>query len=196
MLLVRHGETSWTLSGQHTSRTDLPLTEHGRAQARLVGRRLAGRSFALVLVSPMRRATETCELAGVVDAVPNPDLVEWDYGEYEGLTTDAIRSVHPGWSVFVDGAPRGETVTDVGVRADRVLARIDATAGDVLIFSHGHFLRVLTARWVGLGAADGQAMGPLATAGVAKLGYEREASVVQMWNDTSHLAELPAGTAR
>ncbi len=185
--LVRHGETSWSLSGQHTSRTDLPLTGHGRDQARLIGRQLAGRSFALVLVSPMQRALQTCEVAGLVGALPNPDLVEWDYGEYEGLTTDEIRSRHPGWSLFRDGVPGGETAAEVGYRADRVVALVRDTAGDVLIISHGHFLRVLTARWVGLAPADGQVMGPMATAGVARLGYEREAPVVQLWNDPFHL---------
>jgi probable phosphoglycerate mutase len=122
--------------------------------------------------------------------------MEWDYGEYEGLTTDAIRSAHPGWTVFRDGAPGGETAAEVGIRADRVVARLHETAGDVLVFSHGHFLRVLAARWVGLEPDDGQVMGALATAGVARLGYEREAPVVQVWNDTSHLDEgtpTPAG---
>jgi probable phosphoglycerate mutase len=186
-MLVRHGETTWTISGRHTGKTEVPLTEHGRAQARLVGRQLVGHRFALVLVSPMSRAVDTCELAGAAGAVTDSDLVEWDYGEYDGLTTDAIRSTRPGWSLFADGVPGGETAENVGARADRVVALVRSTDGDVLIFSHGHLLRVLAARWVGLPPADGQVMGPLATAGVARLGYEREAPVVQVWNDTSHL---------
>jgi broad specificity phosphatase PhoE len=190
VLLVRPGETDWSRSGRHTGRTDQPLNDEGRQQAVLLGPRLAAEQFGLVLVSPLQRAAETAELAGVTGAVYDPDLVEWDYGEYEGRTTDDIRAAHPGWMLFRDGAPGGESAPDVGARADRALAVIRAAAGaHVLVVAHGHLLRVLTARWSGLPAAEGQVFGAPAAASVALLGPERESSVVRVWNDTSHLAD-------
>jgi broad specificity phosphatase PhoE len=187
IVLVRHGETEWSAAGRHTSYTDVPLTEAGRRAARALGERLAGRRVALVLRSPRRRSRETCELAGFgALALVDDDLVEWNYGSYEGLTTPQIRESRPGWSVWTDDAPGGETPAQVGARADRVLARALATGGDVALFAHGHFLRVLGARWIGLEPAGGVKLG-LDTAALCELGFERERHVVWLWNDTSHL---------
>jgi len=183
LVVVRHGETEWSLSGRHTGRTDLPLLEEGRLEALEIGRRLAGHEFALVLSSPLRRARETCEIAGFGSrAQPCDDLHEWDYGEYEGRTTDEIRAVRPGWSLWDDGVPAGETVADVAERADRVIASARAQAGDVLAFAHAHVLRVLGARWVGLPGIAG-ALFSLAPATLSVLGWERDVPVVNRWND-------------
>jgi probable phosphoglycerate mutase len=186
--LVRHGETEWARLGRHTGRTDVPLTETGRDQARTLGRRLAGGTFALVLTSPLSRAADTASLAGFGDvAVVDPDLREWDYGALEGRLTVDIRSDFPGWSIWTGPWPDGETVEQVGARADRVLARIRATDGDVLVFSHGHFLRVLAARWLDLPPASGASFA-LSTATVSILGWDREIPVIETWNEDCHLA--------
>jgi broad specificity phosphatase PhoE len=180
--VVRHGETAWSLSGQHTGVTDIPLTERGRAVARRLQPILAKPSFALVLTSPLSRARETCELAGFGDrAVVERDLVEWNYGEYEGLTPKQIHAKRPGWVIFRDGCPGGEAPEQVGARADRVIARIRATRGDVALFAHGHVFRVLVARWIGLPATAGQHF-LLDTATLNILGYYRDSPAVKVWN--------------
>jgi probable phosphoglycerate mutase len=181
--LIRHGETEWSKSGQHTGRTDLALTPHGEEQARALRPLLAGLTPALVLSSPRHRAQRTAELAGVtVDAV-DPDLAEWDYGEYEGLTTATIREQVPDWSLWTHGVPGGETAAQVGARADRVLARAAAAVADgpVLLFAHGHISRVLGARWIGLGTVDGGRFA-LGTAAPSVLGSEHHEPVIQQWN--------------
>jgi broad specificity phosphatase PhoE len=185
LVLIRHGETEWSASGKHTSVTDVPLLESGRRDALLLRERLAGRGFALVLSSPRARARDTAALAGLEPEVDD-DLVEFDYGSYEGRTTPEIREERPGWSVWKDGAPGGETAVDVGARADRVIERALAAGGDVAVFAHGHFLRVLGARWIGLPAVYGGHLA-LETGSVCELGFERERRVVWLWNDTSHL---------
>lgn len=188
--LARHGETAWTLSGQHTGRTDLPLTAHGEDQARALGRRLRGPAFAKVLTSPSQRAVRTCALAGFGAAGEiDPDLAEWDYGAYEGRRTPEILAERPGWQLFRDGAPGGETPAEIGARADRAIARIRAVEGDVLVFSSAHISRVLAARWLGLPAAGGRLL-TLATASLSLLGYEHNLGepAIRLWNDTSHLA--------
>jgi probable phosphoglycerate mutase len=187
--LARHGETEWSLSGQHTGRSDIPLTERGERNARQLGVRLAGRAFARVFTSPRRRAIRTCELAGYgAVATVDPDLAEWDYGDYEGRRTADIRQERPDWELFRDGCPGGENVTQVGARADRVLARLRAVNGDVLVFAHGHILRVLGARWIGLEPAQGRLL-YLGTAALCQLGYEHgpDQPVLRIWNDTSHV---------
>jgi len=181
---VRHGETAWTIGGRHTGRTDVPLTEVGRRQAELLAPRLGGRGFVVVLTSPLQRAAETCRLAGFGDVAERcHDVVEWDYGAYEGRTTAEIRAEVPGWSLWWHGVPDGETATQVAARADRVLDRLQGAAGDALVFSHGHFLRVLAARWLGLGPNDGRLFG-LVPASISTLGWEREQRVIAHWNDT------------
>jgi probable phosphoglycerate mutase len=187
--LARHGETAWSLSGQHTGLTDLPLTEHGEQNARALAGRLRGIQFSQVFTSPLQRARRTCELAGFgAVAKVDQDLVEWNYGDYEGLKTSEILGKRPGWQLFRDGCPGGESVEQIGARADRVIAGIRPLAGNVLLFSSGHFLRVLGARWIGLGAAGG-AYFVLSTASVSCLGYEHDASesVLRLWNDTQHV---------
>ena len=187
LVLARHGATEWSRSGQHTGTTDVPLTEEGREQARRLGERLAGRQFALVLTSPLSRARETCELAGLGEqAQVEPDLHELGYGEYEGLTTDEIREQRPAWSVWRDGSPGGETPDQAGERADRVIARALEAGGDVALFAHGHMLRVLGARWIELPAAYGGNLA-LGTGAVCELGYERERRALVLWNDRHHL---------
>lgn len=184
LVLVRHGATEWSESGRHTGRTDVPLTDGGRAGAAALRPWLTSLHFALVLTSPLRRARETAALAGFPDAEVCADAVEWDYGEYEGRTTTEIRSGRPGWTVWRDGAPGGETIAQVGARADAVIARARAAGGDVLAFSHGHFSRVVAARWTGLPPADGArfAFAPVA---VGVLGWEREQPVIERWNLTA-----------
>jgi broad specificity phosphatase PhoE len=180
--LIRHGQTAWSLSGAHTGRTDLPLTEVGRENAIAVGRWLAGRKFALVLSSPLSRAVDTCRLAGYGDvAQVDPNLCEWNYGDYEGRSTTEIQQGRPGWSLWRDGPLNGETVEQVGARADAVLARVAAVDGDVALFAHGHILRILTARWLGL-APDCGRLFALGTATVSTLGHERETRVIATWN--------------
>lgn len=187
--LVRHGETEWARLGRHTGRTDIPLTDAGRDQARAIGQRLAGHGFGLVLTSPLSRAAETARLAGFLEtAVSTDDLMEWDYGALEGRTTAAIRSAMPDWTIWRGPWPDGETADDVGARADRVIARIRASRadGDVLVFAHGHLLRVLTARWIGLGPASG-GLFELATATLSILGWDRESPSIELWNEACHL---------
>lgn len=182
IVVVRHGETEWSASGKHTSHTDLALTERGRERALALASVLSQWSFSLVLTSPLRRARETCELAGFGDAAEVcEDLHEWDYGEYEGLTTPEIRVSRPDWSLWRDGCPDGEMPDQVGERADRALARLRAADGDALAFAHGHILRVLTGRWLGMPVAAG-ARFALAAGGVGELGFERETEVLRRWN--------------
>ena len=186
VVLVRHGETEWSRSGQHTGTTDLPLLPEGEAQAREVAPKLAGREFALVLTSPMQRARRTAELAGFGDrAEPDDDLKERDYGVYEGRTTKEIRVERPGWDVWRDDCPGGETLEQLAARADRVIERALAAGGDVALFAHGHILRILGARWLDLPPALGGALA-LGTAALCDLGFERERRVLWLWNDTSH----------
>jgi broad specificity phosphatase PhoE len=182
IVLVRHGATEWSVAGKHTGRTDVPLTDDGRRDADRLRERLAGRPFALVLSSPLARARETAERAGLGDrAQIDDDLREFDYGEYEGRTTPEIREERPGWSVWRDGAPGGERPDDVGERADRVIGRVLEAGGDVAVFAHGHLLRVLGARWIELPAAYGGSMA-LSTGAVCELGYERERRAIWLWN--------------
>lgn len=188
LVLVRHGETEWSASGKHTGRTDIPLNDIGRRQAEQVARRLAGEPFAAVFTSPRSRARDTCRIAGLdSDAIVTDDLREWDYGVYEGRTTDEIREDEPDWSVWTAEIRGGESVEDVGRRVDRVIEAAIAYAGDVALFGHGHCLRILAARWIGLPAAAGSLL-ELSTATVSRLGWERERRVVELWNDGSHLA--------
>ncbi|HEY1688121.1 MAG TPA: histidine phosphatase family protein [Solirubrobacteraceae bacterium] len=182
ILLVRHAETEWTKSGQHTGRTDIPLTETGREAARALAPQLAHRDFAAVLVSLLQRARETSELCGLSgQAEPLPELMEWDYGDYEGLTSAQIAEQRPGWSLWRDGCPAGERAADVGERADAVIARLDAIRGDVAIFSHGHMLRVLGARWIELDPACGARL-LLSPGGLSVLGHEHGARALGRWN--------------
>lgn len=182
IVIVRHGETDWSKSGRHTSRTDLSLIEEGRERALALRSELAHWSFSLVLSSPLKRALETCELAGFGDRVElDENLREWDYGQYEGLTTPEIRAENPDWNLWRDGCPGGELPGEVAARADRVLARIRAAGGAVLVFAHGHILRVLTARWLQMGPEAGARLA-LAAGAVSVLGYERETEVLQRWN--------------
>jgi broad specificity phosphatase PhoE len=183
--LIRHGETEWSRSGRHTGRSDLPLTAEGERQAERLRRRLAGHAFAQVLTSPLRRARETCRLAGLGDvAVLDDDLHEWDYGAFEGRTSADIEAEVPGWSLWTHGVRGGESVEQVGVRAERSLARARAVGGDVALVSHGHLLRVLTARWLGLPAVDGRLF-VLDPASLSVLGHEHEAAVIRLWNEAS-----------
>jgi probable phosphoglycerate mutase len=189
--LARHGETAWSRTGQHTGLTDLPLTERGEQEARDLGKRLAGQAFAKVFTSPLQRAARTCEIAGFgAVAETDADLVEWDYGKYEGRRTVEIHAEAPDWFLFRDGCPGGESPAQIGARADRVLKRVKSVGGDVLIFSSGHFLRVFAARFLGLEPAGGKYF-TLSTASVSVLGYENSLSqpVVRLWNDTSHVSE-------
>lgn len=180
--LLRHGETEWSLNGQHTGVTDIPLTENGRTAARLLKPILAKVTFTLVLTSPLQRARETCELAGLGQrANVEPDLIEWNYGEYEGLTTEQIRVTRPAWSVFRDGCPGGEAPEQVASRADRVLTKVRAIEGNVALFAHGHILRVLAARWINLAASYGEHF-LLDTATLNVLGYYRESPAFKIWN--------------
>ena len=182
IVLIRHGETEWSRDGRHTGRTDIPLTDTGRRQAELVGEWLAGRSFARVLTSPLGRALDTCRLAGLGDrAEPREELLEWDYGEYEGMTTPQIRERRPDWYLWRDGCPGGESAADVGRRVDGLVAELREADGDAAVFAHGHVLRVLTARWLGLDPEKG-ALFALATATLSALGWERETAVIRVWN--------------
>ena len=182
IVLARHGETEWSRDGRHTGRTDIPLTDEGRRQARVLGEALGEWSFGRVLSSPLERAVETCRLAGLGDRVETTDdLLEWDYGEYEGITTPQIRERRPDWYLWRDGCPGGEQPGDVARRVDRVLAAVGAEREDVALFAHGHVLRVLAARWIGLGPEAG-ALLALGTGTLSVLGYEREVRVVRRWN--------------
>jgi broad specificity phosphatase PhoE len=182
IVLARHGETEWSRDRRHTGRTDIPLTENGRRQAAVLRDQFAGRSFARVLSSPLSRALETCREAGLGDqAELTADLCEWDYGDYEGITTAEIRTRRPDWYLWRDGCPGGETAEDVGRRVDRVLDSLSQLQGDAAVFAHGHVLRVLTARWLGLGPDQG-ALFKLDTGTLSLLGYERETRVITRWN--------------
>jgi probable phosphoglycerate mutase len=179
--LVRHGETEWSRAGAHTGLSDIPLNAAGCARAAGLGRYFGGRDFGLVLVSPLQRARETCRLAGYESATIDPDLCEWNYGDYESLTTQQIQAMRPGWSLWTGGVPNGETASQVAARADRVITLALAVEGDVALFAHGHILRVLCARWLGLAPEDGSLFA-LGTASISTLGYERETRVVTRWN--------------
>jgi broad specificity phosphatase PhoE len=180
--LVRHGETEWSKSGQHTGRTDIALTPKGEAQATALGRLVAGRKFALVLTSPMGRAQSTARLAGIADgAQVTEDLHEWNYGIYEGITTKSVREKQPGWTIWTTPIPEGETVEQVGERARRLIARVESIDGDVALVAHGHILRILGAVWMGLPPIHGRNLG-LHTATLSVLGYERETRVIEVWN--------------
>ncbi len=181
-VLIRHGETEWSLDGRHTGRTDLPLLPEGVAQAEALRPVLAQRHFAAVLCSPLLRARATADLAGLgATAMVEPDLAEWDYGAYEGVTTSQIREDRPGWELFTDGVPDGESVADVAARVDRVIARVRAAPGDVALVAHSHVLRVLAARWIGLDPTVGRSL-VLDPAAVSELGWDRDHPVVLSWN--------------
>jgi broad specificity phosphatase PhoE len=185
IVCVRHGETEWSRAGKHTGRIDLELTATGREQALLAGRRLAGHDWALILTSPLSRAQETARLAGL-EAEPDDDLMEWDYGSAEGRTTAELREEIPDWDIWRDGPPGGETVDQIGARADRVVERIASVEGDVAVFAHGHLLRVLGARWIGLPAVAGGSF-KLDTSAICELGWERERRAISLWNGRGHL---------
>jgi len=187
--LARHGETAWTITGQHTGRTDLPLTERGESNARRLREALSGLTFAKVFTSPLKRAMRTCELAGFGSvAEVDGDLVEWDYGDYEGRLSSDILKERPDWQLFRDGCPGGESPQQVAARADRVVARVRAVAGDVLLFSSGHFLRVLAVRWIGIETINARSL-MLGTASLSALSYENSLShpAISLWNDTHHV---------
>ena len=189
LYLARHGETAWSLSGQHTGFTDLPLTRRGELNARWLGERLSGLAFKKIFTSPLQRARQTCELAGYgAVAEVDPNLVEWNYGDYEGLRTQEIHVKHPGWELFRDGCPGGESPDQVAARADGVVIHLRKEEGKTLIFSSGHFLRVLAARWLGLEPAAGRFF-VLKTASLSALGYENSLSqpAIRLWDDTGHL---------
>jgi len=194
--LARHGETAWTLTGQHTGRTDLPLTERGEDMARRLGERLNGRTFAKVFTSPCRRAVQTCNLAGFgAVAEIDRDLVEWNYGDYEGRRSSEILAERPGWQLFRDGCPGGESPDDVAARADRVVRRVSGVGADVLLFSSGHFLRMLAARWIQAEPIVGRSL-MLSTASLSSLSHEHSSDpAIRLWNDTAHIAR-PNGTER
>ncbi|MEP6717123.1 MAG: histidine phosphatase family protein [Terriglobia bacterium] len=180
--LIRHGETEWSLSGAHTGRSDIPLTAKGEEKARGLRAKLSGREFGLVLVSPLKRARRTCELAGFgAQAQIEPNLLEWNYGSYEGRTTEEIQKERPGWSVFRDGVPDGERIDQVADRASAAIARALGSAGDTALFAHAHILRILTARWLRLAPEDGSLFA-LDTGSISTLGYERETRVIRSWN--------------
>lgn len=188
LFLVRHGETTWSLSGRHTGLTDIPLTERGEQQAKDLGDRLRALKFSAVFTSPRRRARRTCELVGLAKASEiDPDLVEWDYGDFEGLTSAEILEGQPAWNLFLDGCPNGESPAQVSDRADRVIARVKKLEGAVAVFSHGHFSRVLAARWVGSHVSLGQRF-LLTTASLSILGYEHlsaDEPIITLWNEQS-----------
>ena len=182
LVLVRHGETEWSKAGRHTGRTDVPLTDHGQEEARALRERLAGSAFVRVLSSPLSRALDTARLAGFGDRVETvDDLLEWDYGDYEGCTTVDIRTKRRRWSLWMDGTPGGESAADVGGRVDRLVKELRDVDEEVLLFAHGHVLRVLAARWLGLTPADGRLFA-LDPATISTLGHERETAVIRLWN--------------
>jgi probable phosphoglycerate mutase len=182
VLLIRHGETDWSLNGRHTGKTDLPLTEHGRETATRLEPIVARERFALVLTSPLRRARDTCALAGLSErCATDEDLHEWDYGDFEGLTMSEIQARAPGWNLFTDGCPHGEGPEQVGARVDRVIEKVRAAQGDVVLFAHGHVLRVLAARWIGLAVSAGQHF-LLDTATLSILTYYRDVPAIKQWN--------------
>jgi len=190
--IARHGETAWTITGQHTGLTDLPLTPQGETNARRLANRLQGMVFAKVLTSPLQRARQTCALAGFGSvAEVDSDLVEWNYGKYEGLRSSEIRAQRPDWQLFRDGAPGGDSPAQVMARADRVVKRVRDVTGNVLLFSSGHFIRVLAARWIGLEPSVHSNSFLLSTASLSAVGYDTEISnpVIRLWNDTHHVGE-------
>ncbi len=190
IFLIRHGETEWTLSGQHTGATDIPLTKRGEEEAALVGKKLRGHTFETVLCSPLKRAKETCAIAGFLKQPQlEPDLVEWNYGDYEGLTAAQIWKKSPGWNIFSNGAPHGESLEDITARANRVLAKIQPLRGDVALFSHGHFLRAFAACYLQLPAQEGRLFA-LSPSSISILGFERARPVISLWNDLSHLYRI------
>ncbi len=185
--LARHGETEWSLSGQHTGTSDIPLTDNGRRHAKALGERLAGREFAAVFTSPLSRASETCKLAGLGDqAVVREELLEWDYGEYEGRTTADIRETVPGWTVWSHASPGGETAEEVGARCDALIEDLLGIEGNVACFAHGHLLRVLGARWMGVPPENGANLA-LSTGTLSVLGWERDNRTLDLWNDGGHI---------
>ncbi len=185
--LIRHGETPWSLSGQHTGTTDIALTEKGKQEALLIGQRLKGHAFAKIYVSPSKRAQQTCEIAGLMKhAYIEPNLVEWDYGDYEGITTFEIWKQEPHWNLFQRGAPNGESLADITERANTFLSKLHSIHGDIALFSHGHILRVLAARYLKLPASEGKSF-MLSASSISILSYERDTPVIALWNDTSHL---------
>lgn len=187
LVLLRHGETEWTISGRHTGRSDIPLTDAGRDEARAAGERIAGMRFDRVITSPMERAVETCRLAGFGDGATTDDaLLEWDYGDYEGVTTAEIQETVPGWSLFVQGCPGGESAADVGARVDPLVDAARSGQGNWLFAAHGHVLRVVGARWVGLPPEDGVLLN-LGTAAVCVLGFEHDRPVITHWNETGRI---------
>jgi broad specificity phosphatase PhoE len=191
VVLARHGETEWSRDGRHTGRSDIPLTDRGREEARQLATALAGRRFRRVLCSPLQRARETCALAGHADGAElRPELMEWDYGDYEGLTWVEIQERRPGWFLWRDGCPGGEAAGDVGARVDPVVAELQQAQGDVLVVAHGHLLRVLASRWMGQGPQLGSRLG-LGTAAVCRLAFEHDLPVVRSWNDLGHLRHMP-----
>ncbi|MEP7053845.1 MAG: histidine phosphatase family protein [Actinomycetota bacterium] len=190
-VVVRHGETEWSNAGRHTGRTNLPLNAAGRADAAALAARLAGLPAALILCSPRLRAAQTAEIAGYAGrAEITDDLAEWDYGDYEGMTTAQIHAIRPDWSLWRDGAPGGESPEQIGDRADRVVRRLVDAPGDVLIFAHGHLLRVLAATWLGLPPAEGRLLA-LSAGSLSVLGWERETPVLRLWNDVAHISAAP-----
>ena len=190
LFLVRHGETDWSASGRHTGWTDIPLNGNGRRQAAALGKRLAGQRFARVVSSPLARALETCRIVGLGPvAIVDPDLREWNYGVFEGRTSDEIRAEIPGWTIWTADVEGGESVADVGRRADRVIEGLLEVAGDVAVFGHGHALRIMAARWLGL-EPDAGALFELSTATVSRLGWERERRVIELWNGAAHLGSV------
>jgi broad specificity phosphatase PhoE len=194
LYLARHGETAWTISGQHTGLTDIPLTPAGEDEGRRLGGVLRGLTFDRIWTSPLQRAARTCALAGFADvAVVDPDLLEWNYGDFDGKTSREIQQIRPGWVVFRDGAPGGESAADVTARADRVIARVRAVDGDTLLFSSGHFLRALAARWLGLDVGAGRFL-LLGTASLSALSYDHDRTrpAIRFWNDRRHLAATSA----
>jgi len=196
--VARHGETEWTVSGRHTGLTDLPLTARGEVEAHRLGERLQGLSFVSVLTSPLRRAVQTCELAGFGPvAQVEPNLIEWNYGAYEGRTSADIHAERPGWQLFRDGCPGGESAAQVGARADRVVQRVRAAGGNALVFSSGHFLRVFAARWLGLEAGAGRYF-LLSTASLSAVGYEHDTSepVIRLWDENPHEDRLRPASVR
>jgi broad specificity phosphatase PhoE len=183
IVVVRHGETEWSHAGRHTGRTDVALSARGRRQAEAIGHALRERHFSRVLTSPLTRATDTCRLAGFGEAGQRlPQLAEWDYGAYEGLTTPEIRTARPGWTLWRDGVPGGETIDQIGARADVVIAKLRNMSGDVAVFGHGHFLRVLAARWLGLAAVEGRLF-VLDAGAISILGHEHETAAIRVWNE-------------
>jgi probable phosphoglycerate mutase len=191
IILCRHGETEWTLSGQHTGSTDLPLTQHGKEQAHDLGQRLKNIPFQAVYASPLLRARTTCELANLSkQTILEPDAVEWNYGDYEALTSQEIEEKHPLWNVFLDGAPRGESPADVTIRADRLIRKFLTHPGTIALFSHGHFLRLLAARWIDLDASAGRLFS-LSVASISILGFEKKQRTIKLWNGHATPTQTP-----